>query len=200
MPSSSKRSTRSGSSARAAADDFAQPAAQPSAHLRKDGLAQVDADLPRQLGRRDAAGEQFLLPLFAHLVANLLIDGRNEERHQNHTGRAEDVHIAHDVFQAVVDADRRPEADRREHPAAGLIGVVQRQHGEQDVPAAEIDHIRGRPDAFEQVVVRKHNALAGAGRAGGEDDRAHRIHVHMGGGVRVVAVLIHFPPSSAIRR
>ena len=42
--------------------------------------------------------------------------------------------------------------------------------------------------------MRKHNALAGAGRAGGEDDRAHRIHVHMGGGVRVVAVLIHFPP------
>ena len=91
-----------------------------------DVAAQIDADCLHGVGYGDHTAEQLVLALLLGAVPDALVDGVDEQRHQNQCGGLDGVDVAHEVLQAIVDADMNAVDHAGDHDGH-LIGVVQGQ-------------------------------------------------------------------------
>ena len=101
------------------------------------------------------------------------VDLLDHERHGQHHGRSyfgERRNQHRRGGRAVEVIGRRSVREGIQHPYAHLIGVRQRQDGQENVLLVHVLCLPGLQDVGDEVPVAQHHALRGAGGAGGVDD------------------------------
>ena len=127
----------------------------------------VDAHRHQRFGGGKTCLEDGFLLALLGFGPYLGVHGIDEQRDQHQPRRLEELEILHDMAQGVVDAYLNA-VHHLGQDAHQLVGVVDGQDGDNHVICGEADSFHRRIDGGKNILLAQHDALAGAGGAGGK--------------------------------
>ena len=142
-------------------------------------FAEVDVDLLECVVDLDGFAQRRRLAALLRGLPDALVERFEEDRHAEEHRRLRLFQVLCDVLEAFAVRDGRAFIQRNEESACAFICMVQRQDREEDIPVVDLQIGRADHDVGDQVLMAEHDALAGAGRTGGEEQFSHLFRIDL---------------------
>ena len=144
---------------------------------REQAAAQVDADPPQRVAGRERLAQPARAAVALGFAPDALVHGLEHQGDRDQERALRFPQVARDVAQPVAEGDRRAAVERPEKAAHALVGVVDRQDRQEDVPGADRDIGHGRRQVRAEVAVGQRDRLGLGGRARREEQDTHGLRV-----------------------